>query len=1413
MKKISRTIQRRLAVLLSVVIAICSTPTVAHAQLAEDQPIAEVQTEENNVLLGEPDGSSTAHTLTLVGVAGITSASIGDLESLGFTIDGNTATLSFTDDDESFELPTIMKDNCEFYGWYITGESPSTAEIYVDFSTSIGEDVSYTAKFVGSYTVTFKDGETTFPTLGFSYLTGQATIVLPEVPNKTGYTGNGWVLEGGSDVFSAGATSLADIGIGTTIQEGNLVFNASYTPIDYTITLTGLEGISVNSISAIKNLGFTVSGNKATISKTIEDSLTIPAISRSHRDFSGWQKGTNEPTQTVILAVGDITSNLSYTAVFTVVKTLTVNFNLEGGAFQAADIEGWSTFGYAAGTNESLLAYSDDNLAAIKNIPTPVKEDYVFTGWNTGTGTDRPMSYTLPTPNDQVLNLTATWIQGTEGETIIETEGNAVVSVSADSINAIKNILDDNVGTGATSVTKIIIVGSAAETYAGTGIEDELNAAFSGVTVNVTKTYVDIDITQYITSSENSTANEIHDLGQVVDITYQPTGGVANLKAIVREHGVAPNVTYTRFKELTAAPTTLEDGTYFIDGEVVHIYTRYFSTYAFGYASGVYKVSFDTNGGNETYEPIYTDKLGTLPTPTKSGYWSFQKWTYPNGNTAATNDIVSAETVLTAVWEDTTPPGPGPTSLIVSFDANGGSAVEPITVTDGRLPTLPDSIRANYILEGWFYQDGTEAMAGDEITSNITLIAKWWAASAGEITSISLNMIEFRLYQKQTFTLKATVNPEDVPDKSVIWTSSNANIATVSAGKVEAVDVGTCIIVATSTIDETKFAICEVTVLKSDIVDTDDEGRIINPGSKAIDEKTGQANVWIGGLNLNGYYFTGKAIKPTIHVYKGYQLLREGVDYTLSYKNNTKVTTSTAENKQPKITIKMKARHSGSEEVYFKILPMPLDQLAAQDPTLCVPPKSKKAKLTPVLTYQDTAVKYSSKDVSFKWFATDAAGNALDISSDCDRPGLYAVKIFAGQSGNLVADANGYQVATVLVSDKVLFDKVKIGNFKSSLPYNDGIAVVQAAKLSYKSSVLVENTDYTVTYKNNYDIGTATVTYEAIKDAAGNYTGNFAGKVVKTFKIKGKYVLDADTGSNVEITLAEDSYPFNNANIKPAVTVTATVINNAGKTETRTLVQGKDYTVSYKNNKAVASQDAESSTGKDIAPQVIIKGKGNYRFGAKNSAVVRFNITEADLSSLVLTVYDKAYSKKADAYKSTKIVFSDDTYRDLKLKAGKDYTATYTATYTTSDGSDVPAVGQTVDITITAEENSPYIGTVTSTYRILDSKADVNKAKVVVNPNSKGKTSACIYTGTDIEPGQADQPALVVTMGSGKNLEELVQGIDYEIVGYYNNVAPSKKAIVVVRGIGSYYGVKVVKFTISTKPVSTCWGGIYGQLD
>jgi hypothetical protein len=64
----------------------------------------------------------------------------------------------------------------------------------------------------------------------------------------------------------------------------------------------------------------------------------------------------------------------------------------------------------------------------------------------------------------------------------------------------------------------------------------------------------------------------------------------------------------------------------------------------------------------------------------------------------------------------------------------------------------------------------------------------------------------------------------------------------------------------------------------------------------------------------SSYAYTGKAIKPTVTVKYGSTKLKKGIDYTVSYKNNTKTGKAT-------ITIKGKGKYTGTITKTFNIVP------------------------------------------------------------------------------------------------------------------------------------------------------------------------------------------------------------------------------------------------------------------------------------------------------------------------------------------------------------------------------------------------------------------------------------------------------------------------------------------------------------
>ena len=67
-------------------------------------------------------------------------------------------------------------------------------------------------------------------------------------------------------------------------------------------------------------------------------------------------------------------------------------------------------------------------------------------------------------------------------------------------------------------------------------------------------------------------------------------------------------------------------------------------------------------------------------------------------------------------------------------------------------------------------------------------------------------------------------------------------------------------------------------------------------------------------LSAQSFYYTGKAISPAVTVKDGSTTLTKGKDYTVTYKNNTKIGKAT-------VTIKGMGKYTGTKSLTFKIVP------------------------------------------------------------------------------------------------------------------------------------------------------------------------------------------------------------------------------------------------------------------------------------------------------------------------------------------------------------------------------------------------------------------------------------------------------------------------------------------------------------
>jgi len=138
--------------------------------------------------------------------------------------------------------------------------------------------------------------------------------------------------------------------------------------------------------------------------------------------------------------------------------------------------------------------------------------------------------------------------------------------------------------------------------------------------------------------------------------------------------------------------------------------------------SGLFTVTFDTNGGNEidSIQASFGNSIN-LPTPIKAGY-SFSGWFTGDG----TNDTqftvistVSNHLTLYARWQIN--------QFTIAFETNGGSPLSNITQDFGTAFSIPSTSKDNYQFAGWYLNSElTQPFTMATISAqNITIYAKW----------------------------------------------------------------------------------------------------------------------------------------------------------------------------------------------------------------------------------------------------------------------------------------------------------------------------------------------------------------------------------------------------------------------------------------------------------------------------------------------------------------------------------------------------------------------------------------------------------------------------------------------------------------------------------------------------------------
>lgn len=437
-------------------------------------------------------------------------------------------------------------------------------------------------------------------------------------------------------------------------------------------------------------------------------------------------------------------------------------------------------------------------------------------------------------------------------------------------------------------------------------------------------------------------------------------------------------------------------------------------------------------------------------------------------------------------------------------------------------------------------------------------------------------------------------------------------------------------------------------------------------------------------------YYTGSQIKPVPKIKNGTTTLKNGTDFTLTYQNNVNKGTA-------KVYIKGKGNYSGSCSLTFSITARPVSTLKITVPSATYNGKAQKPAVT---------VKYNN--YKFK--------NGTDYTlSYKNNTKIGTATVTVKGKGKL----SGTKSVTFKINAKPI--KNAVITYNNSLTYN-GSTLSPAVTVKYGNATLKKNTDYTVAYSYNVNAGTGTITITG--------KGIYGGSVKKTFTIK-------KLGISATAVSGTGNKVYTGSAIKPVPAV---------KAGGRTLKNGTDFTVSYKNN-------TEPGTA-----TLIVNGKGNY----SGSVSKTFKITARAINDVEVTVPDTVFT--GEQVRPDVVV----SYGSYQFISDSDYTLSF---------KDNVNIG-TASVVVTGKNH--LSGSRTVTFPI--EKADISSTEIAVK--NATFTGSAIKSDVDVRLGNVT----------------LKEGTHYTL-SYKNNVNAGT-AQVTISGKGSLEGAVTMSFTIAKADIS-----------
>lgn len=533
--------------------------------------------------------------------------------------------------------------------------------------------------------------------------------------------------------------------------------------------------------------------------------------------------------------------------------------------------------------------------------------------------------------------------------------------------------------------------------------------------------------------------------------------------------------------------------------------------------------------------------------------------------------------------------------------------------------------------------------------------------------------------------------------------------------------------------------------------------------------------MWISEASYDDDYpYTGSAITcPELRVFYYNKLLTNGKDYTVKYKDN--VNSMAVSGTKASFTVTGKGDYVGCAATgTFTI--------AQRDIGL----EASKLDFTPVV------LKYNGKDQKPKLNIT-FDGRKLTAGKDyrITFPSSETVNgkgTYTGYITGLGNYKNGTYLNDVVYvidpGESVNMSAVKVTGVKNQQLITPGTIVEVPFTVTYnKQTIASDDSAYTVTYKNNTHAGTASIIFEGTNAPVmiGGKNIRFVGKKILTFKIAPIKL--------IEPKIDVDPWTYNGKAAEPYTEV---------RMGSKLLVEGEDYTLSYKNNK-------NAGTG-----TVTVTGKGDYT----GKITKKFTIEKLDLSGCTVRLlggdeYDEyEYCQVGVSPKIDLIPYSSWNWKlfpDYLTLPQKDYKITYsnyktpgTATITIEGKGNLTG-NRTVNYTI--KSGKLYNCTTVFTDKIYSRKPNIHKQKLTIK-DPYGKT---LKAGRDydkdfryfyIEDTTVEQKIGKSYFNVSRPANSLVRDED---------IIPAGTSIrVVINGMGNYNDSSLYgSFRIGAKKVSS----------